>query len=1018
DLGCDDGSICFPYDNFDGFLTYTSDPINVPVPSGVVEMPMTMNLRPASAQEGDRCGGAGNNCFVGRIESSNALQYAGNPEISVTLLEDPRSCENQTSEAGCVVFLDDLNADITVGARYNTSSEDVSCNGLPGLEMVEQPWLVTGFKGRSELDSDTGRRYSYSCRDIDSPLPGANPMPDGRVRRRHLELIDGALINGSMMIIIFRERMESILTDNPEDSIDGYGYMVLRRSEAELDLEDYEGVVPELRNGEKQLRSIACTDELLSQMNHTRTTLAQNADDVAQAILEGVTSNVSSLSLLGNNEAVHYLCVDTGLFDGGPTDNRVGDNIERQPCPVGSRVKFFTLDTNSAQRPLLSQCGSLNTQNCHQAWLAGLDCQQNGTCAEQLTTWENNANYGVQLDPYYRCLDEDRVYCNEDRLNLRNGKNFYAPNGEAEIVARPIRTDVADAFRYRTRFVNRSGANVGFVPEICIQGTELVPYCYDPETIESIRDRVECAMELYTDFYDNLSEPKQVALWEYLDENFSYVEEVNVFNEVQVRRGFEFLDMELLIMLGDESYTKALSSRFDLAQLNVASFEGSLFEEGGIDISGVAGAEMYNLYQAVQYYQMGLDRFYDISPIIAASVEAARQPGGPPSFITAAAVESYFGRLIRASTQKSKAWAAIAERYQNFNRPDLARTAIERAYTAAYLESVVLTNMMLDIVEITTPEEIDQIKRLIETAQRSYRVALLEMRTFYIDISDDLNYFGYAPDYIPFPALEHYRDACVEVAIQRARARIDLAQTAEQQALEADRSFNTDAASFQNELTRIKNTYNGQLAELCGTFDADGQIYPAIAKYAYLTPETQRVGDPCGLVGTGQIHSAYGQVDVLLTEMRRVRQSMVNTLEEARIEEERWNASCDVTNAFALMEYQTTGQINNIQHKIDVTRSAIAGVDRTLQDLSTLAMLGNCSVVVGLVSGGSCPSALVASLAYTAAFAVYEVGRIALDIKLNNMEAEVRDLQREIDLERSLMSKAIRPTSYTAKAAV
>ncbi|MEL6182960.1 MAG: hypothetical protein AAFS10_28650, partial [Myxococcota bacterium] len=175
--------------------------------------------------------------------------------------------------------------------------------------------------------------------------------------------------------------------------------------------------------------------------------------------------------------------------------------------------------------------------------------------------------------------------------------------------------------------------------------------------IEALRERFECAMELYVDHYDSLDEPNQVALLDVLTESFSFKEEFNIFNEPQVRRGFEFLDTELLIMHGDDRFTKALASRFDLAGTQVASFEGDLFEENGIRLSGVAGAEMRNLYMSVQYYQMALDRFYDISPLMAQSVRRAGERPNVPSYITPAAVESYLGRLIRASTQKSRAWA-------------------------------------------------------------------------------------------------------------------------------------------------------------------------------------------------------------------------------------------------------------------------------------------------------------------------------------------------------------------------
>ncbi|MEL6179203.1 MAG: hypothetical protein AAFS10_09620, partial [Myxococcota bacterium] len=181
-LGCQEGSICFPYSNFEGFLTYTTDPINVPVPSGVVEMPMAMNLTTGGGGVDAACQGS-DYCFVGRIESSNALQYAGNPKVVVKLASDPRSCSLQDASSGCLTFLDAMEATVVVGGRYQTDAQDATCSRAPTvlgegsttssspleLELVEEPWLVTGYHGRSELDSDTGRRTTHTCRDLRAP---------------------------------------------------------------------------------------------------------------------------------------------------------------------------------------------------------------------------------------------------------------------------------------------------------------------------------------------------------------------------------------------------------------------------------------------------------------------------------------------------------------------------------------------------------------------------------------------------------------------------------------------------------------------------------------------------------------------------------------------------------------------------------------------------------------------------------------------------------------------------------
>jgi hypothetical protein len=429
-------------------------------------------------------------------------------------------------------------------------------------------------------------------------------------------------------------------------------------------------------------------------------------------------------------------------------------------------------------------------------------------------------------------------------------------------------------------------------------------------------------------------------------------------------------------------------------------------KKNGISLYGIAGAEMRNLYSAIQYYQFVLDRFYENSKKINQSIQLENE-GFQASFITAETVSSYFGRLIRASTQKSKVWAEIAQRYQNFNRPDLAREVVERSYTATYVESLIFTQLLQEIVEITEPEKITQVRNQVDFAQRSYRVALSLMSEHYENISDDLNYFGYAPDYIPFPALEEFRDNPVEVGLFRANTRVSLALQAEQTALDSDRAFNTDQANFQNELTRIENTYDAQLSEICGTFEAEGQIYPATTKYAYLSDDTRQVGDPCGLVGTGQIHSTFGQIDILQTELKRVRQSMMNTLEEARIEESRWDLSCGISNAFNAYQYQTANRTNRIQYNIEVARNMLGSIDRVLSDISTVAQLSKCSIILGTSTGGDCASVPIALTLYKGGVIAANLTRIGTEAEIANSESLIRELQADVEFRRGEMQCAL-----------
>ena len=110
----------------------------------------------------------------------------------------------------------------------------------------------------------------------------------------------------------------------------------------------------------------------------------------------------------------------------------------------------------------------------------------------------------------------------------------------------------------------------------------------------------------------------RAQLEDFLEFDFSY--EQNCIDDDPNRctnyHGFERLFSELLIMMGDESYTQSYASRFDLAGNTERSFEGELFEDGGINLSGIAGNEMYLLHQAVEYYQEALDRFYGQSKLM------------------------------------------------------------------------------------------------------------------------------------------------------------------------------------------------------------------------------------------------------------------------------------------------------------------------------------------------------------------------------------------------------------------
>jgi hypothetical protein len=386
---------------------------------------------------------------------------------------------------------------------------------------------------------------------------------------------------------------------------------------------------------------------------------------------------------------------------------------------------------------------------------------------------------------------------------------------------------------------------------------------------------------------------------------------------------------------------------------------------------------------------MVLDRFFELLP----AVNAILDENSGADIIDQASIETWFDRVIRASTQKTRAFNEIAKRYQNLGRPDLAKRVIERAYTSGTIESTVLTHLMIDIAEKSQAQFIDGILANIRRAQVSYSAALSDMRTQHGLIGDDVDYFGFPPDHIPFPAIETEasRDNGFEVALNRAQQRLELARQAEEAALSTTRSFDTDSASFQNELSRVENTYEAQLSEICGTFTAQGRVFPAIRKYASLDPRAQLFGDPCGRMGTGQLHEATGGVDIALVEMARVRQSMTNLDAEIGIEEQRINDICANTNAFRAATLAVRGAQSDVQSEIADWQRGLATADRAFQAASTFATLTKCSIG----TSSDCGSAIGALGLLAAAIGVNETAQFAGSVKVASLESHVRDLQAE-----------------------
>ena len=982
---------CYPYTNTSGVRVYVDNVNAAPIPSGVSELPVALNLQVSSTSPAT---------FEGRVESAMALHYPGNPAIKFEFKASPAdatSCAMGTGGSDCLIFLKE---NATGGSNQLIS--DIGGRYLPngtcatGFVANQVPWLVPGFTVGTVADTtDTsGRaRLRAECRDEELPfnkmasskngplnqsLAGGNPVPDGRPRRRTLRFLDGALVNQSELFVLFEESFESFIAGQAPTT--AYGYMLLKRAQANLTPDSFVGLrgpaTMPVRNAPIPAGA-QCDAALLTSINlPTTLTSAGDKTSAVRTFLRGSVGNSGFTAIPSNdpNNRIHYFCEDTGMFNGGKNDK--GATPIKVACPVGSKVIFFNAGTRTDAQVADESCQNPGTDG-------------RGTCQATLNLWRLNANVLVEENPLVECNVGPMgrpVFCDDNRNDLRAAKTFYLKG--AVNTARtflPLRSLIDAAFRYKTRFRSSSGGSLGFAPVQCVPNSDQVPYCYDPAQIEEARARIDCLINLYSDtaFVSGLGTTDATLrdeLLRFLRQSFS--EFPNSYS------GFERLYAELLVMQGDEALTAAYASRFDLAATGGASFKGSAFEPNGIDLTGVAGAEMYRLYQATQYYQLALDRLYMLGPNMAV---ALTRTGVDGNFITPEMVTSYLERLIRAATQKSRALGEIARRYQNFNRPDLARRTVERGYVATYLESALISRQMLDIAAASSSASIPQIRVTIEKAQRNYRMALLDMREMYQQITDEQNFFGYAPDYIPFPAIDGSSVSssnAFDTLLTLSRQRLDLAKTREQIALMAGRQGRVDAAQFQSDLTGIRNNYENQLANICGTFSgSDGRIYPAIRKYAPLNDITTQMGDPCGRMGSGDLHNAMGNVKDSTLKLKGVLLRNENILNDIQIEQTRIAQQCALNTTIADLQYQVAEKQATVSETVAKNRAYMALAQGIVSAVTSGIQVADCEI--------QCASSAAMGVTVAALGVAAAGSQLATDLVIANAEAEQRKYERD-----------------------
>lgn len=928
------------------------------IPTGAIELPFAIDVA------------ASGSAFVGAVDSNVALDFPGSPLANLQI----DSAEFATGSLS-LRRVTSLTASSVLGARTVLTDTRASCDADSAESPL--PWLVDAFLGRSTLGAQ-GTRSLRECRDkagafgsdaaSNQRFSYAQPIADGRRRFRSVELLDGALVNGTTLLALVRQKFGVV------DGAASVAYGVMRLEKAPSRTSS---VTPASTASLSQRATpepaFTCSDAVVKRVFPSASFATLNAQQkvtLAQVLVDGQSTANQSTPIPSAN--VHYLCVDTGTFDG------LGANGEPRsgPCPAGSSVVFFT-GTFGATLPSTS-CGSTYRTNEVGAVVA------RGTCSTQLEAWRQTVALNVAIDTAWRCTNANEALCEADRYDLRTGKSFYAFSAGATNVT-PLTTATALAFRYRTQFSSRSGeSTVGFTPTACPANSTAVPYCYDAPAIEAIGDRLTCLYALQRDdaFATdvNVSASVRTALREALAKQILPSGDFG-------RDGFERLHAELLVMLGDDALTKAAQSRFDLAGQLQGAFPGDELELNGVRLGGALGFEMRQLYRAAQTYQLALDRFFTLLPWLESDLaRPAAQRVVSPNM-----VDTYLARVLRASVQRSRAWAEIGRRYANLGRADLARLVMARAYTAATFESAATLRLLDRLAATASQSATDGLNATGSKIAVVYRVALADMRKSFGEVRDGANVFGFAPEYIPFPSLAPSDANAFTAQLTLARDSVSNARIAEDAALAQSRSYEVDSAQFQSQLVSLRNNYENQLAQICGTFtDPSGRVYPAIRRYAGASNRTLALGDPCGLTGSGQIYDALLTSEQAGVDAQRFRAEFEKILRTVEIERARAAAQCARIQSLADLEGQNLRSVAEFEDQIGEMRQILGHADRAASLAFHSASMMKC-----LISplGSDCPGGVAAIVSMGIGAAVQEAAHAIWENKIRDKETQIADLR-------------------------
>ncbi|HEY3549390.1 MAG TPA: hypothetical protein VGK17_25245, partial [Propionicimonas sp.] len=312
---------------------------------------------------------------AGRIDSKVALQYPGNPAMTLTfakpvaecLFLSGKKCVNAVTALGSSASA--TSVEVRLGGRYLAASATDDCKASgEGFELTTFPWTVPGSLPPGVTEPGP---YFYECRDGKLPfmgasaddakarnlsMGGANPLPDGRPRERRIELVDGVMIDSEQMYLLVKESFGLRIDAATEKSFPAYGLVILKRNRVTLTDADFAG-----SDFSKDTRTYPTTDLLSPRCDPAllaKIGANPSYDVIAETLIKGVSSTTTAPVVyppsedLNNDKFVsptekipnypkpwvtpewapHYFCEETGHVDGGAKDDGTATASDDDSC--------------------------------------------------------------------------------------------------------------------------------------------------------------------------------------------------------------------------------------------------------------------------------------------------------------------------------------------------------------------------------------------------------------------------------------------------------------------------------------------------------------------------------------------------------------------------------------------------------------------------------------------------------------------------------------------------------------